>query len=339
MKSISIKRHGGPDVLELINSKEPECKDSLVKVKIKACAINHLDIWVRRGFKGIELPLILGSDASGVIIEVGSNVREFKVGDDVVIQPGVFNQSCNMVKRGLENFSTSYGILGETQNGVQSEIVVLNEENIFLKPTHLSYEESSSMQLVFMTAYQMIVNRANLIKNESILIYGASSGVGTAAIQIAKDIGATVITTVGSKNKIEYALKCGADHVIMHDKFDIKKQLDKISIFGVDVVFEHIGFKTWKESLKVLRKGGRIVTCGATTGNMVDIDLNHLFMKQHSILGSTMGSISAFHSVMNKINNKIYKPFIDKIFKFSDVSKAHSRIEKRKQIGKIILIP
>ena len=342
MKAIQIEKHGSPDVLNFSEINEPICCNNKIKIQINACAINHLDIWVRRGFYNhvLPLPMILGSDGSGTIIEVGKDVNEYQIGDDIVVQPGLFDSSCEVAGRGMENFSNTYGILGETENGVQSEYVVLNPENIYLKPQHLSYEEAAGMQLVFMTSHQMIVSRANLQKHETILIYGGSSGVGSAAIQIAKDIGSTVIATVGSENKIKHAYNMGADYVINHNNADLKSVIkDLCKKNGVDVVFEHIGLDTWKNSLSVLNKGGRIVVCGATSGNIVNINLNHLFIKQQSIIGSTMSSISTFEEVMNKINKNIYRPFIDKVFRFKDVKDAHIRLENREQIGKIILIP
>ena len=347
MKAIQINEHGSIEVLKLSEIDEPECVDSKVKIKIKACAINHLDIWVRKGFENLilPLPLILGSDASGTIVEKGKDVENYNIGDDVVIQPGTFKSSCEISKKGKENYSKTYGVLGETENGVQAEYVVLDPINIFNKPEHLSYIESSSMQLVFMTAHQMIVDRAELQAEETILIYGATSGVGSAAIQIAKDIGAKVVTTVGDKNKVDYAYKMGADYVVLHNENNFDKNIKEISkgwaadSNGIDVVFEHIGFKTWNKSLRILNKGGRIVTCGATTGSEVAIDLTHLFIKQLSILGSTMSNMTTFENVMMKINNKNYKPFVDKVYNFNDIKDAHRRIENREHIGKVVLVP
>ena len=342
MKAIQINKHGSLDVLKLSEIDEPVCTDSKVKIKIKACAINHLDIWVRNGFENLilPLPLILGSDASGTIVEKGKNVENYNIGDDVVIQPGTFKLSCKIAKQGKENYSRTYGVLGETENGVQAEYVVLDPINIFNKPKHLTYIDSSSMQLVFMTAHQMIVNRAKLQPEETILIYGATSGVGSAAIQIAKDIGSKVITTVGNKSKIDHAYKMGADYVVLHNEDVFDRNIKEISNGdGINVVFEHIGLKTWNKSLKLLNKGGRIVTCGATTGSKVDIDLTHLFIKQLSILGSTMSNMATFEDVMTNINNKKYKPFVDKVYNFNDIKDAHQRIENREHIGKVVLVP
>jgi len=342
LKAVHIKSHGDRNVLEWGEIQEPICTDNTVKVKMKAASINHLDIWVRGGLPGIPipLPLITGSDGAGVISEVGKNITQYKVGDEVVIQPGTFCKTCAYCLNGQENYCKKYGILGETENGVQAEYVVLSTENIALKAPHLTFEEASSMQLVFMTAYQMLITRAKLQKGETVLIYGATSGVGSAAIQIAKDCGAHVLTTVGSKNKIAHAEKMGADFTVLHSEADWHKQiqnyLDKTKIH---VIFEHIGPSTWKQTMRLLAKGGRVVTCGATTGPSVDIDLRHLFMKQQTILGSTMSDLKSFHAMLKKIYEKKYFPFVDKIFKMSDVQKAHKRIENREQIGKVVLVP
>ena len=342
MKAIQIKEHGNVDVLRIVDLDEPVCLSSQVKIQIKAASLNHLDIWVRKGFAKLKLPLplILGSDASGTIIEIGSKVDGFNVGDDIIIQPGVFDENCPLVIAGKENFSQTYGIIGETQNGVQSEFIVLDPINIYKKPNHLNYIESSSMSLVFMTAYEMVIKRAKLAKNEIILVYGATSGIGSAAIQISKDLGAKIITTVGSDDKVQHAYDIGADYVVVHSS---NKYYDEIIDFldggKVDVVFEHVGLKTWKNSLCLLNHGGRVVTCGATTGHEVKINLLHLFMKQQSILGSTMGSLDTFRKVMSKIENKIYKPCIDKVYIFDDIKLAHKRLEDRKHIGKIVLTP
>ena len=341
MKAIMINEHAGLDGISLENIDVPICTNNKVLVSIKASAINHLDIWVSNGLPGINipLPLILGSDASGTIVKVGRNVDTYQIGDDVVIQPGTFNSNCDQVLNKRENYSSSYGILGETENGVQAEFVCLKESNLHIMSDHLTFEEASSMQLVFMTAYQMLVTRGHLMKDQVILIYGATSGVGSAAIQIAKEIGATVITTVGTQDKVKYGYDLGSDYVLLHNKSIINEIKELTQGNGVDMVCEHIGEDTWNQSMKVLKKGGKIVTCGSTTGPKVSIDLRHLFSKQQTIIGSTMSDLPTFNSVLKKINNNIFKPFIDKIFLFDDIRIAHERMESRSHHGKIVLIP
>ena len=341
MKSICINKHGSVDVLKVVENDEPICPSNKLKINIKACSLNHLDIWVRNGIPGfnIPLPLILGSDASGVVIEVGQKINDYSIGDNVIIQPGTFDKNCNIVKKGKENYSNSYGILGETQDGVQTEYILLDPINIYKKPNHLSFEEAACMPLVFMTAYQMLIERALLLPEEIVLIYGGTSGVGMAAIQIAKDIGAKVITTVGSSNKKKFVENLGADYILDHNDKGLAKKIKDISSKGIDVIFEHIGDLTWKQSLKVLGIGGRIITCGATTGSSVKIDLKHLFIKQQTIMGSTKGRLGTFKNVVEKINNKNYIPFIDDVYKFHNIKNAHLRMENREHFGKIVLIP
>tara|TARA_Y100001970_G_scaffold43766_1_gene54590 strand:- start:8826 stop:9854 length:1029 start_codon:yes stop_codon:yes gene_type:complete len=342
LKAIQITKHGGIEVLKCSNIDEPSCPDDKIKIRIKACSINHLDIWVRNGIPGMNLPLplILGSDASGIVVEIGNKVKsDIRMDDEVIIQPGTYDKDCKMAKIGKENFSKTYGILGETESGLQAEYVILNPLNVYKKPSILSFVESASMPLVFMTSYQMLIERAKLQENEIVLVYGATSGVGMAAIQIAKDIGAKIIATVGNQNKIKYAENLGANYVINHSESNMVEKIKKIAPNGVNVVFEHIGPDTWLNSLRVLSIGGRIVTCGATTGNDVSIDLRHLFMKQQTIMGSTMGSVSTFKKVLEKMNDKVYLPFIDKVYGFKDIREAHLRMENRKHFGKIILIP
>ena len=341
MKSILINKHGDVDVLECKDIPEPDCTSDRIKVKIKASAINHLDIWVRNGLPGIDipLPLILGSDASGTIVEVGNEVKGYKKGDNVVIQPGTFSPMCKKALEGYENYSKTYGILGETENGVQSEYVVLKPSNVYQMPEHLTFIESASMPLVFMTSYQMLIKRAKLKKNDNVLIYGGTSGVGSAAIQIAKDIGCQIISTVGNDSKKQYVYDLGADYVFNHTQDNLVEEIRNIFSEGINVVFEHVGPLTWNQSMKVLAIGGRIVTCGATTGGKVSIDLRHLFMKQQTIMGSTMASLSTFKEVMRKIKEKKYKPFIDKVYRFEEIKSAHLRIENRKNSGKVVLIP
>ena len=342
MKAVRISKHGGLDALTYDDIPEPDCPSDKVKIRVKAAAINHLDIWVRKGLPGmpVSLPLILGSDASGTIVEVGSKVHNFQTGNDVVIQPGTFCGNCHHCKERKENYCSEYGILGETENGTLAEYVILDPVNIHKKPEHLSFPDAASMQLVFMTAYQMLIIRAKLQPNETVLIYGGSSGIGSAAIQISRDLGANVIATSGSDLKCEFSKKLGAHHVVNHNEGNWKDEIKLITeMNGINVVFEHVGSATWKESIRLLSKGGRLVTCGATTGADVDINLAHLFMKQQSILGSTMSNIPAFKKVMAKINQKQYLPNVDKIFAMKDIREAHNYIENRQQMGKVVLLP
>ena len=341
MKAVFIDSHGPPEVLKYKSIEEPSCDLNKVKVKIKSYSINHLDIWIRKGIPGlhVSLPRILGSDGAGTIVDIGNSVKDFsyKIGDNVIIQPGVYDPKCKQSISGNENLSPTYGILGETHNGVQSEFVLLDPNNLHPMPAHLSFTEASTMPLTFMTAYHMLFERAKTSRNDLVLVYGGSSGVGSAAIQILKNLGCEVISTVGSGDKVKYVEDLGADCVLIHDASLYKRLKGYLGVRKIDVVFEHIGKETWDATMRVLNKGGRVVTCGATTGSQVSINLSHLFFKQQSILGSTMSNISSFKKVMEKINQRQYSPMIDMVFHASDIQKAHQRIEDRKNLGKIAI--
>jgi len=342
VKSVRIHAHGDRSVLRCEDIKRPISHSDKVILEVKSASINHLDVWVRGGLPGlsIPLPLIMGSDASGIIVDVGENVPEWNVGDEVVVQPGIFCGECDFCVSGKENYCIHYGILGETENGVQAEFLALSPINIYPKASHLSFEQAASMPLIFMTAYQMLITRAQLKSNDTVLVYAGSSGVGSAAIQIAKNKGSTVIATVGSKDKGEHAEKMGADYIVNHYEDDWHQSVKSIvGKKGIDVIFEHVGSATWPYSMRLLGMGGRVVTCGATTGSKVDINLTHLFMKQQTILGSTMSDISTYKLVMDKINSGIFTPFLDKVFSFEDIQAAHEHIQNSDQIGKIVLVP
>ena len=342
MKAVRIYEHGGLNKLIYDELTQPDCTSDKVKIQIKASALNHLDIWVRIGMPRLPVPfpIILGSDGSGTIVEVGANINNYYKGMNVVIQPGTFCKKCQYCTNGNENYCLEYGILGETENGTQAEYIVLDPINIYTMPNQLSYEEAASMPLVFMTAYQMLIMRAKLHSNETVLVYGGTSGVGSAAIQICRDLGAEVIATAGNDDKCEYSENMGAHYVVNHNHDNWLDEVKNITgKRGVDVVFEHIGSATWEQSRRILSKGGRIVTCGATTGPDVNINLAHLFIKQQTILGSTMGSISAFEKVMDKIQDGKYIPMVDKVIPMEDIRDAHDYIENRKQMGKVVVVP
>ncbi len=340
MKAIRIHKCGGPEVLRWETVPDPLCLPNQVLVQMKAMSINHLDIWVRNGLFNYPLPIIMGSDGAGVIVEVGQEVEGWKVGDAVIIQPGTYCGNCQFCQEGKENFCADYGILGETENGTQGELMALNSEQLERKPDCLSFEESAAFPLVFLTSYSMLIRRAKIQKGETILILGAGSGVGSAAIQIAKLYNCRIIATGGDEKKLQLAKSLGADYVINHSAEIIHKRVKEITDgVGADIVFEHVGEATWNSSLKSLRRGGRLVTCGATTGANVSINLRHLFIKNLSILGSTMGDRKAFSEVVEWLAQGKIKPVVDRVFSMSEVAKAHVHIENRQQFGKVVLVP
>ncbi len=339
MLAVRVHQHGGPEVLTLDEIGRPELSDdNSVLVAMKATALNHLDLWVRNGLPGVSLPVTMGSDGAGVVLETGAAVEGLKPGDEVVIQPGVFCGRCAACQTGYENLCPDYGILGESQDGVQAEVVVPKRANVFRKPARLSWEEAASFGLVFLTAYQMLVKRAGLQAGETVLIMGGSSGVGAAAIQIAAHLGARVIATASRGAKTDFARSMGAHEVVDHyDENWYQQVLAAARPEQVQVVFEHVGAATWDQSSRTLGLGGRLVVCGATTGGKVTIDLRHTFRKHLSLLGSTMGDLDTFRAVLKGFEEGHYRPFVDRVFPMQEIAAAHRHLEESRHMGKVVV--
>jgi NADPH:quinone reductase-like Zn-dependent oxidoreductase len=340
MKAIVFDHHGGPEVLRYTDMPEPFVRATDVLVRVRACALNHLDLWVRRGIPGMRIPLphIPGSDIAGEIAAVGAATTRVKVGDKVILAPGISCGQCAQCLAGADNFCRQYKMIGEMVDGGCAEFISSPEVNAIPKPERLSFEEAAAVPLVFLTAWHMLIARAKIQPGETVLILGAGSGVGTAAIQIAKLVGARVIATAGSEEKLAHATKLGADVVIDHATKDIATEVKRLTNRrGVEVVFEHVGLATWEKSLASLAPGGRLVTCGATTGYDAKIDLRFLFSKQYSILGSKMGSKADLYAALEAINQGKLNPVIDKAMPLEKCAEAHARLESREQFGKIVL--
>ncbi|MGH9676001.1 MAG: zinc-binding dehydrogenase, partial [Candidatus Acidiferrum sp.] len=289
MKAIVFEQHGGPEVLKYVDAPEPAVRPNEVLVRVKACALNHLDLWVRRGLPNVPIPLphIPGSDIAGEIAQVGSEVTTVRVGQKVVLAPLVSCGKCAACVAGLDNRCRQATNLGYMIDGGCAEFVRAPEVNCLAYPENLSWEEAASVPLVFQTAWHMLVARAELQAGEDVLVLGAGSEVGSAAIQIAKFFGARVIATAGSDEKLQKAKELGAEHLINHKTQKIRDEVRRITNKrGVDVVFEHVGTATWEESIASMAPSGRLVTCGATTGFDAKIDLRFLFSRQLSLLGS-----------------------------------------------------
>src|SRR5271163_2014392 len=285
MKAIVFEKHGAPEVLHYTDAPTPTIRPSEVLVRVKACALNHLDLWVRRGLPGVPIPLphIPGSDVAGEVAEIGAGVTTVRPGQKVVLAPGVTCGKCPACIAGQDNRCRSFTNLGYLIDGGCAEFVKVPEVNCVAYPENLTFEEAASIPLVFQTAWHMLLSRAELQPGEDVLILGAGSGVGSAAIQIAKFFGARVIATASSQAKLDKATELGADHVINHKTQKIKDEVRRITAKrGVDVVFEHVGTATWDDSIASLTPGGRLVTCGATTGYDAKLDLRLLFAKQLS---------------------------------------------------------
>jgi NADPH:quinone reductase-like Zn-dependent oxidoreductase len=340
VKVILFRQHGGPEVLRNADVPEPEPRPSEVLVRVRACALNHLDLWVRRGLPGIEIPLphIPGSDVAGEIARIGSEVTTVHVGQKVALAPLVSCGKCAACVAGLDNRCRQATNLGYMIDGGYAEFVRVPEVNCLPYPENLAFEEAAAVPLVFQTAWHMLVDRAQLQAGEDVLILGAGSGVGSAAIQIAKFFGARVITTAGSDAKLEKARQLGADHVINHKTQKIRDEVRRITNRrGVDVVFEHVGTATWDDSLASLALAGRLVTCGNTTGYDAKIDLRFLFSRQLSLLGSYMGVKSELHTVMKLVAAGHLKPVVDRVFPLAEAAAAHTYLESGQQFGKVVL--
>jgi NADPH:quinone reductase-like Zn-dependent oxidoreductase len=340
MKAVRIHQFGGPEVLAYEDVPDPRPRKDQVLVGVRACALNHLDIWVRKGLPGVKLPHILGSDIAGEIVEVGEYVTGVQAGQRVLLAPMHFCGHCPKCVAGVQNQCREFTVLGNGVDGGNCELIAVPAANVIPIPESLDFNQAASVPLVFLTAWHMLVGRAGVRLGNTVLVLGASSGVGTAAIQIAKLFHCRVITTAGDESKLEKARAIGADHGIHHYKQKISEEVRRITNNeGVDVVVEHVGAATWDESMKSLKSGGTLVTCGATTGSSVGIELRHLFARQLSLLGSYMGTMGELHEVLRHVFAGRLKPIVDRTFPLREIRAAHEHMEKSQMFGKIVVTP
>ena len=338
MKAVRIHQFGGPEVLTYEDIPDPILRKDQVLVRVKACSLNHLDVWVRKGLPGVKLPHILGSDIAGEVAEVGEYVSSFAVGQRVMIAPMHFCGHCVKCLAGLQNQCREFTVLGNAVDGGNCEFIAVPAANVIAIPATLNFNQAASVPLAFVTAWHMLVGLAQVRPGQTVLILGASSGVGIAAIQIAKLFHCRVITTAGDEAKLEKGRALGADYGINHYQQKISEEVRKIkNKEGVDIVVEHVGAATWDESLRSLKSGGKLVTCGATTGSSVGMDLRHLFARQLTLLGSYMGTMSELHEVLGHVFAGRLKPVVDRIFPLSEIRAAHEYLEKSQMFGKIVL--
>ena len=342
MKAVLFYEHGDTDKLVYTDCAEPEIASSEVLVKVKACGLNHLDIWVREGIPGVTIPLphILGCEISGEVTQVGSDVKQVREGQRVLVAPGINCGRCEYCLSANESLCSEFKIMGFQIDGGYAEYVKVPAENIVEISDTLSFEEWAAVPLVFLTAWHMLKTRAGLRAGETVLVHAAGSGIGSAAVQIAKLSGADVIATAGTVEKLRKAGQLGADYGINYLQDDF---VEKVKEFtngnGVDVVFEHIGPETFEKSLLCLKRGGRVVTCGATSGPVVNIDLRFFFVKQLSISGCYMGSRKELIEVLRLVKSGRLKPVVDSVFQLKDAIEAQKMMIERKQFGKIVLVP
>lgn len=340
MKAIRIHEFGGPEVLRYEDVPDPKPRRDQILVRVKACAMNHLDLWVRKGLPGVKLPHILGSDIAGEIAEIGEYVTGFRLGQRVLIAPMHFCNHCAKCVAGLQNQCPEFTVLGNGVDGGNCELIAVPTVNVIPIPDSLGFNEAASVPLVFLTAWHMLVGRANVRPGQTVLVLGANSGVGIAGIQIAKFFQCVVIATAGEDRKMAKARELGADHVINHYQQKISDEVRKLTgKQGVDIVLEHVGPATWDESMRSLKPGGVLVTCGATTGPQVGFDLRFLFSRQLSILGSYMGTMGELHEVLKHVFSGRLKPVVDRTFPLKEARAAHEYMEKSQMFGKIVLNP
>lgn len=342
MRAVVFKEHGGPEVLQYAEAPEPSIKANEVLVEVRACALNHLDVWARGGLPGIEIPLphILGNDIAGVVREVGPLVTWVKAGDEVMLQPGVSCGHCMECLSGRDNLCPEYDIIGYRRDGGYAELVAAPGVNVIPKPKNLSWEEAAALPLVTVTAWHMLVARAQVQPGEDVLIHAAGSGVGSIGIQVARLRGARVIATAGSDEKLVKARELGADECINYTREDWPKEVRRLTgKRGVDVVFEHTGAETWAGSIASLAKSGRVVTCGATSGYDARTDLRQVFYRHLSLLGSFMGSKAELLTAMKFIERGTIRAVVDRTLPLSEARRAHELMEDRAQFGKLVLVP
>ena len=342
MRAIVIRQHGGPEVLGVSEVPDPTPGPGEVVVRVRACALNHLDLWIRQGLPGapFHLPRITGADVAGNIHAVGAGVDDLELGAPVMVMPGISCGHCARCVSGADHLCPDYGILGEHTDGGLAELVCVPRANIIAKPKRFTYEEAAAVSLTFLTAWHMLVGRAELRAGETVLIQAGGSGVGSAAIQIARFFGARIITTAGSDDKLEQARALGADHTINYKTQDFVAETKRLTgRKGVDVVFEHVGGETFERSMRALSLAGRLVTCGATTGPKVGIDLRHVFFKSQSILGSTMGSKGEYHQLVRLYEAGHFEPVVDRVVPLEKIAEAHEALEQRDVFGKLVVTP
>lgn len=353
MKAWRIERHGGIDQLKRGDIDVPEPKEDEVRVRVKAVGLNHLDLWVVKGVPGHQfpLPMTVGCDVVGVVDSLGPLSQGARahfqrhgigVGSTVIVNPLLSCGKCMRCKNGQDATCVDFGLIGETRDGGCAEFMVAPVENLLPKPEAMSVEEAASLPIAFVTAWSMVNRKARVKKGEWVLVQAGGSGVSVAAIQMAKCLGATVVTTVGDRDKGRLARDLGADHVLFYKETPFRESLKALlkqhGRRGVDVAIDHVGVSTFADSLKSLDWGGRLVTCGATTGSQVEIDLKPVFFKSLSILGSTMGAKADLGEVVEGVVSKKWKPVIAEVKKMDELPKALQLLEEHRIFGKVVVV-
>ncbi len=340
MKAAFFREHGGLENILYGDVPAPAAGPGQVRVRVRAGALNHLDIFVRNGIPGISLafPHVMGSDGAGTVESVGPGVTRVKEGDEVVLNPGINCGACEFCLAGEHSLCTTFHLIGEHIAGTFAEYVVVPAVNACPKPTALSWEEAAAFPLAFLTAWRMLVTKARVKPGESLLVIGIGGGVALAALQIAKMLGLVVGVTSGSAAKLARARELGADFGIDHSEADFSREVRKLTgKRGVDIVLDSVGKATWKRSIASLAKGGRLLTCGATTGPDPEEDVARIFWNQLTVHGSTMGTHAEFAQMLRMFSTGRLRPVVDKVFPLSEAREAQRHLEEKKQFGKIVL--
>ncbi|OGB94977.1 MAG: alcohol dehydrogenase [candidate division NC10 bacterium RIFCSPLOWO2_12_FULL_66_18] len=343
MKTVRFHEHGGPEVLRYEEVPEPTPTPTQVTLRVKAVALNHLDIWLRKGLPGVKVPLpkIGGCDIAGEVVAVGSACTRVKPGERIMVSPGWTCGQCAACLRGEDNLCRAYQIIGGYGvDGGCADFLCVPEVNCIPIPERLDYPSAAAVPLTFLTAWNMLRRQARLKPGEDVLVMGAGSGVGTAAIQIAKLVGARVIAVASTDEKLAKATALGADAGINYASQDLGQEIRRLTgKRGVDVVFEHVGGTTWEKLIPNIAPGGRLVTCGATAGHDAKVDIRYLFSKTVAILGAFMGCKADLLEVVRYMGEGTLRPVVDRTLPLSECAEAHRLIEDRAVFGKIVLLP
>ena len=342
MRAAVLERQGGPEVLEVKEVKDPEAGPYDVLIRVKAIGVNRIDIWIRSGLYKVELPRIIGVDAAGVVEELGRGAEEYGLspGDRVVVDPAVYDDKCSYCAIGYTSLCENHKLLGFSLDGTYAELLKIPTRNVHKIPDNLSFEEAAAIPVNFLTAWHSLFYRAKVKAGDTVLVVGAGSGIGYAAIQLAKLAGASVVTTVGEDWKAEKAREVGADYVINRKKEDIAQRVMEFTEGrGVDVVFEHAGKDMWEQAIKSLKPGGTIVFCGATTGDTTQVNIRYLYRRQLNLLGAYGWNRDALPKLLELFRQKKLRVVIDSVMKLEEAPQAHRRMENSQHFGKIILIP
>ena len=337
MKAIRFHQHGDVSVLKYEDAPEPVTAAGRAIVRVRACALNHLDLWERRGLDRVTLPLphISGSDIAGDVVDPGDG--EYPAGARVMLQPGLRCGRCRACAEGRDNQCVDYDVLGLKSDGGYAELVSVPAENLIPIPDHIDFVTAAAFPLTFLTAWHMLVTRAGVREGDIVLVLAGGSGVGQAAIQLARHFGARVFATSAAE-KADRTRELGAEAVFDHYAGDFAREIKRATAGqGADIVVEHVGEATWERSVRALAFGGRLVTCGATTGFAATLDLRHLFARQLSLLGSYMGRFSELRNAAPLLFDGRVKPVIDKVFPLAEAAEAQRRLEQKGQFGKIVL--